>query len=119
MPNRNLTPSELEKANDLLASIRERLVALAEGDLQLHFAYRRKIAKELTYDERKKPMQRRMLKLEKRALQRGLCAACGEELPEKYTVLDRLDAIAGYTNENTRLVCETCDRRVQKERGFK
>ena len=52
MPNRNLTPDELERANELLADIREQLTKLAVGDPLLLFAYRRKIAKELGYDER-------------------------------------------------------------------
>jgi hypothetical protein len=47
MPNRNLTLDELELARALLKDIRERLTALAAGDSELLFAYRRKIAKEL------------------------------------------------------------------------
>ncbi len=47
MPNRNLTSDELELARELLKSIRERIEALANGDADLRFAYRRKIAKEL------------------------------------------------------------------------
>lgn len=52
MPNRNLTPDELKLANELLAGIRERLIKLAGNDPQLLFAYRRKVSKELSYDER-------------------------------------------------------------------
>jgi UTP:GlnB (protein PII) uridylyltransferase len=52
MPNRNLTSDELKRANALLADIRERLDSLAAGDPLLLFAYRRKVAKELGYDER-------------------------------------------------------------------
>jgi hypothetical protein len=47
MPNRNLTPDELELARTPLNDIRGRLSALAGGDEELLFAYRRKIAKEL------------------------------------------------------------------------
>lgn len=43
MPNRTLTPAELEKANTLLDSIRRQLEKLSEGDNELLFAYRRKI----------------------------------------------------------------------------
>lgn len=118
MPNRNLTPDELELARELLKSIRERIEALAGGDADLRFAYRRKIAKELTYDERSGPMARRKLKAQKRKDQLGLCARCHESLPEKYAVLDRLVAAKGYSAENTRLICEKCDREVQTERRY-
>ena len=62
MANRQLTPEELEQANALLDDIRSKLVALSAGEKDLLFAYRRKIFKELTYDERSKPMVRRKLK---------------------------------------------------------
>jgi UTP:GlnB (protein PII) uridylyltransferase len=62
MPNRNLTSDELKRANELLADIRERLTGLAAGDPLLLFAYRRKVAKELQYDERGKPGHRGKLK---------------------------------------------------------
>ena len=55
MPNRNLNAVELEQANELLRDIRDRLTALAGNDPLLLFAYRRKIVKELGYDERGKP----------------------------------------------------------------
>lgn len=58
MPNRTLTPLELAHANELLSEIRQRLAALSAGDAELEFALRRKIAKELGYDERSKPMIR-------------------------------------------------------------
>ncbi|WP_433966794.1 hypothetical protein [Tunturiibacter gelidiferens] len=54
MPNRNLDPEELKHANALLSEIRERLIALAGDDPLLLFAYRRKVVKELGYDERSK-----------------------------------------------------------------
>src|SRR5882762_3438616 len=44
MPNRNLTPEQLEQARRLLQDAR--LTTLADGDVELLFAYRRKIAKE-------------------------------------------------------------------------
>ena len=69
MPNRNLNSSELKRANGLLGEIRSRLLELAEGDPLLLFAYRRKVMKELGYDEGGKPMARRKIKILKWALQ--------------------------------------------------
>jgi UTP:GlnB (protein PII) uridylyltransferase len=118
MTNRQLTPEELVHANSLLAEIRVRLEGLSEGDGELLFAFRRKIFKELTYDERSKPMVRRKLKDQKWKEQRGLCAICCKELPEKYTVLDRLHAAAGYTSANTRLIHQECDVAKQASKGY-
>ncbi len=68
MPNRNLTTTELAGLfAPLIADVRGRLLDLAAGGEDLHWALRRKLAKELTYDERSKPMQRRALKVRKRA----------------------------------------------------
>src|SRR5438874_10709102 len=116
MPNRRLTAVELEKANALLAEIRAKLEALSGDDKDLLFAYRRKVFKELTYDERDKPMVRRKLKDQKWKEQRGLCAICNEPLPERYTVLDRLHAVDGYTRENTRLIHQACDVKNQESK---
>ena len=118
MANRQLTPEELERANALLDEIRLRLETLSEGEKDLLFAYRRKIFKELTYDERSKPMVRRKLKDQKWKEQRGLCAICGRNLPDKYTVLDRLNAADGYTKENTRLIHHECDIGHQASKGY-
>ena len=118
MPNRTLTPKELGEANALLQEIRSRLCILAGNDLELLFAYRRKISKELSYDERSKPMLRRKLKAQKRKEQAGKCAICTKLLPDKYVVLDRIRAADGYTPENTRLIHEECDRAVQVRRGY-
>lgn len=116
--NRRLTPVELVVANQLLADLRTRLRTAANSDASLLFALRRKIAKELVYDERSKPMERRKLKTQKRGEQHGLCASCQLTLPETYIVLDRFSAEAGYTMENTRVLCESCDRIVQQERRY-
>ncbi len=118
MPNRQLTAEELKQANDFLVEIRRRLDALAHGDKELLFAYRRKVFKELMYDERDKPAARRKLKDQKWKEQRGLCAICGKPLPEKYTVLDRLNAVDGYTKENTRLIHSECDVAQQESKGY-
>ncbi len=118
MANRRLTADELVTANALLNELREKLADAAAGNTELHFALRRKIAKELTYDERSKPMERRRLKAQKRVDQNGFCAVCSRPLPPSYTVLDRFEAAKGYTAENTRLICESCDRAVQQQRGY-
>lgn len=118
MANRNLTPTELEQANALLAEIRTKLKGLSQGDPELLFAFRRKVFKELTYDERSKPMVRRKLKDQKWKEQRGICVICGKELPEKYSVLDRLIASGGYTKENTRLIHGECDVAHQASKGY-
>lgn len=118
MPNRRLNAEELDVANKLLASVREQLARLSAGDPDLLFALRRKVAKELTYDERDKPMVRRALKNRMRKLQNGICPLCGKPLPPTYCVLDRLDAQGGYVEGNVRLLCEPCDRKVQLERRY-
>lgn len=120
MPNRQLSQAEIEKLfAPLLAEVRIRLAELSDGDEDLLWALRRKLFKELTYDERGKPMQRRKLKELKRAEQDNKCASCGKSLPAKYIVLDRIEAMKGYTPDNTRLLCQACDIQVQVGRGYK
>jgi hypothetical protein len=119
MANRQLTGEELEAlAAPLLNEVRARLVTLSAGDTQLLWALRRKLAKKLGYDERGKPMYRVALK-RKRRDQENLCAICRGILPFDGAVLDRLEAMSGYTDINTRLVCPSCDAKVQRERGYK
>ena len=119
MPNRQLTSDELNKLfRPLLQDVRERLLSLSAGDEALLWALRRKLAKELVYDERGKPMQRRQLKEFKRGEQQNKCALSSTDLPEKNVVLDRITAMAGYTKENTRLLCRECDYKQQESRGF-
>lgn len=118
MANRTLSPSELATANAILAEIRQKLELLSGGDVTLLWALRRKVYKELGYDERGKPMERRKLKDTKWKNQRGLCPTCSGPLPEKYCVLDRIEAMKGYTTENTRLICAACDTRLQAEKGY-
>jgi hypothetical protein len=68
MTNRRLTKEELtELFAPLLSDVRGRLITLSGGDAELLWALRRKLSKELTYDERSKPVQRKMLKLKKRS----------------------------------------------------
>lgn len=121
MPNRTLTPQELKTIfAPLLGEVRAKLKSLSGDDSALLFALRRKLYKELSYDERGKPMQRRVLKAVKYTEQGGKCKTCGEELEElgRNAVLDRAEAIKGYVSNNVRLICATCDRKVQGERGF-
>lgn len=118
MPNRNLNSDELKLANELLKDIRERLTSLAAGDPLLLFAYRRKVVKELAYDERGKPGARGKLKALKWGQQQGICAHCGNELPLTYSELDRKNAADGYTVGNTELVHAKCHQERQAAKGY-
>ncbi len=118
MANRQLTQEELALFGPILEEVRARLRDVSRGDDQLLWALRRKLAKELTYDERGKPMARRLLKARKRGEQGDKCALCAGPLPERNAVLDRVEAMLGYTPDNTRLLCPQCDNKVQVERGF-
>ena len=119
-PTRKLSEPELEKARVLLDRMRISLKELSGDDPELLFAYRRKLAKELQYDERSKPTQRKSLKRRKLISQDGKCAICGNPLPPAAlgSVLDRLNAMDGYTDVNTRLLCRDCDLKTRRERAF-
>jgi hypothetical protein len=116
--NRRLTDNEHEVARRILEAARTEMDAAAAGDRDLLFALRRYIINRLIHDERGTPMQRRKLKREKWAGQKGLCALCNGPLPTRHSVLDRIVAVDGYTDANTRLLCPECDRSVQTERKF-
>ena len=118
LANRNLSPDELNRANELLADVRQRLSSLAAGDPPLLFAYRRKVVKELGYDERGKPGDRAKLKALKWGQQNGKCAECGDDLPLKYSELDRKNAVNGYTVENTELVHAGCHQKRQAAKRY-
>ena len=118
MPNRNLTSAELVNANALLAELRERMIFLSGGDQALLFAYRRKIAKELGYDERSKPAVRKRVKAAKWREQNGICVECGLALPLAYSELDRREAAEGYTLANTELVHPKCHHARQAAKGY-
>jgi hypothetical protein len=118
MANRNLNADELKRANELLKDIRERLTNFAAGDPLLYFAYRRKVIKELGYDERSKPLVRAKLKALKWGQQNGKCAHCGKEMRLKYSELDRKNAADGYTPENTELVHAKCHQERQAAKGY-
>ncbi|HEX6375106.1 MAG TPA: hypothetical protein VFZ91_05245 [Allosphingosinicella sp.] len=118
MPNPLLTPEQLLQAQQILADVRHRLMEASTGNPEILFALRRKVQKELMHNERDKPAHRNKIKRLKRVEQDGCCPLCGDALPEKYAVLDRFDAVKGYTVENTRLIHQKCDARVQAERGY-
>ena len=118
MPNRQLTSIEIVAARSLLSHVREQLEALAGNDPDLLFAFRRKVYKELIYDERHKPSQRKKLKALKRREQNEMCPECNKPLPDAYCVLDRMNAVDGYTAENTRLICRPCDIKIQSSRRY-
>ncbi|EQD27589.1 integron gene cassette protein [mine drainage metagenome] len=59
---RKLTETGREKAARLLERVRAELMDLSGEEPQLLFARRRKIAKELVYDERSGPTKRKSLK---------------------------------------------------------
>ena len=118
MANRNLTSDELRLATELLSEIRHRLATLANNDQSLLFAYRRKIAKELGYDERGKPALRNKLKALKWGAQNGKCAHCGQPLELKYSHLDRKTASNGYTAENTELLHADCHHQRQAAKQY-
>jgi len=84
----------------------------------LLFAYRRKVVKELGYDERGKPGARAKLKALKWGQQNGRCAHCGRKLPFKYSELDRKNAADLYTIENTELVHDKCHQARQAAKNY-
>jgi ribosomal protein L44E len=118
MPNRQLTSEEREVAKRILNETKQRISALSKNDADLEWSMRRYIYKQLIYGERRPPMVRRALKTKLRSKQNGLCPLCGEQLPEKNAVLDRLEAMKGYTEDNTRLLCPSCDKKVQEQRRY-
>jgi hypothetical protein len=113
-----LPEDERAKILPILAKLREELLEASGGNEETLFSMKRSIAKRLEFDERGTPPQRRKLKDQKWKSQRGLCAVCKGDLPERGAELDRFRAIDGYTAENTQLVCHPCHRQAQEERGF-
>lgn len=118
MPTRLLSESEKKKVGKLIDLVRSKLTALSNSDPHLLFAYRRKLYKELTYDERGRPMYRRKLKTQKWEEQGRKCAACHRKMPLKDFELDRIEAMAGYTLQNVRVVHHRCHRKEQEDRRF-
>lgn len=102
----------------LFAEIVAMITEAADGDDDRLWALRRKIAKELVYLERSRPGDRSRLKKAMRAKQGGLCALCGQELPEKGAELDRRVAKLGYIESNVRLVHHECHISDQAAKGY-
>jgi len=119
MSNRRLTEDELALAGSIIAEIRAKLNALSSGDPELLFALRRKVFKELIYDERSRPVARRRLRNAKHREQAGLCAICNLALPLKNSELDRFVASLGYTEENTRLLHHECHIADQAAKSYR
>jgi rubrerythrin len=103
-----LSETDRAAARALLEELRGKIDDAAAGDEALRFQMKRYIAKRLEFDERGTPTYRKRLKEQKRESQKGLCASCEEELPVAGAELHRVRAIAGYTTENTRLLCPRC-----------
>lgn len=119
MPTRKLSKMELaDLFQPLGEEVAQRLQTLSGGDTALLWALRRKLAKTLIYQERGTPMHRRKIKMFKFAEQQGKCAECGQPLPALDTILDRIDAMKGYTIQNTRILCRPCDFKIQTGRNF-
>ncbi len=118
LTNRRLAPDELDRVNDILEKARNQLQELAGADTELLFAARRRMVVQLTHDERSTPAKRNKLKVLKMREQNGLCPLCTKALPEKYAELDRHNASAGYTAENTRLVHHECHIADQKRKRY-
>ena len=119
MSNPQLNEIQLKQAHKLIAKIRKEIETLAKNNSKAVFAFRRKIYKELIYDERNRPMERKKLKDIMWKKQKGICRLCKEKLSERGAVLDRTEAIEGYKEENIRLICSSCDTKTQEERGYK
>lgn len=113
-----LSAGQLDQANTLIREIQARIVELAAGDEDVVFAFRRKIAKELTYLERSKPTKRKRLKARLWRNQNGRCAECHKEMEAKGSILDRKVAKLGYTDENVELIHRSCDEKRQLARNY-
>jgi len=124
MSNGRMSTDQLAAAREILVEIRRRIVDAAGGDQRFAFALRRYVFKNLSYDERDTPARRTKLKLQKLVDQNGICAYAKCPTPhvkmtkEEEPELDRLDAIKGYTPENTVLMHHGCHRLSQKEKRF-
>lgn len=116
--SRRLTKDEQMIGHEILTQVRQLITEASDDDAELIWALRRFVYARLMYDERGKPMERKKLKTLKIKSQNGVCALCAATLPERGTVLDRFAAMKGYTEENTRVLCASCDAKVQVSRKF-
>lgn len=119
MDNPRLTEEQRQKLfAPLFKRVKADLEQVSGGDPHLYWALRRKLAKELVYLERSTPAARKKLKAQKWAAQKGLCALCNKEMPQKNSELDRYDAYLGYVESNVRLVHHECHINDQREKGY-
>jgi hypothetical protein len=124
LANERMSKSQLETAREILTEVRQRIEEATQSDERFNFLLRRYVSKNLSYDERGDPQERTRIKLEKLLEQKGKCAYAKCPTPnhvmtkEDEPELDRLEAIKGYTPENTVLVHHACHRMSQKEKGF-
>jgi hypothetical protein len=117
-PTRRLTPAErAEKSDPIIVKLRQLIRDAADGDPELEFAIRRRVWNKIGQDERSLKDRISLKKLELRTQGKN-CAICRERLPPKGSVLDRLKTMDLYTEANTRLLCPTCDTRVQEDRRY-
>jgi hypothetical protein len=107
MANGRMSSDQLATARKILVEVRQRIADAAGTDQQFAFSLRRYVFKNLSYDERATPAHRTKLKLQKLVDQAGICAYANCPTPhlkmtkDQEPELDRLDAIEGYTPENT------------------
>jgi hypothetical protein len=113
MPNRRLSNEERARLAPLISEIRSTLREIAGSDEALFWALRRRVWVQLQFEERGTPAQRAALKKQKRVEQNNRCKECSEPLDVSFIVLDRHDAMLGYTTQNTQLLCQKCDRAKQ------
>jgi DNA repair exonuclease SbcCD ATPase subunit len=120
MANPILTTEQRENLFEpLYASVTKSLEQLSAGDTDVLFALRRKLFKELSYQERGSPMLRGKIKQQRRKIQSNICPVCNKTLPENHAHLHRLEAKIGYTVENTQLVHSKCHISGQELLGYK
>lgn len=103
-----LNPAQTAQADELFARLKADLQTLANGDEDLLFNFRRKMYKELMYDERGTPLARQRLKKTMWKKQEGKCAVCGKELALEGSELERIYAPKGFVEDNVKLVHHEC-----------
>jgi hypothetical protein len=119
MPNPQLTNEQRERLfKPLFDLVRAELQRLSEGDTNLLWALRRKLAKELVYLERGTPAHRNKLKALMWEKQNGVCALCEKSMPQKNSELDRCEAVLGYIESNVRLLCHDCHINDQDKKKY-
>jgi hypothetical protein len=119
MANSCLTDEERARFAPLLREVRSQLETLADGDVSLLFAYRRRLWNQPQYDERLKSPYRANLKRKKRTQQGERRNVCYEPPPTAGANLDGYDAPLGFMMENTQLLCPLSDTKKPRALGYK